>query len=370
MRWALGDKLIFARQRYEQLKRRFSANDRRQEANFGRLRAAFFDRFWREAARNIGAEIEWLGYGFFRITKAGKWTLVYDSKVMLDDHVTMEMLGNKPLTHRLLQETDCPSPQFIEYDLSSLGKARDFLRSLRSSAVVKPAFGTGGGLGVTTKVCDEERLKRASWYASCFHRSLLIEEEIPGHSYRLLYLNGKLIDAVRRDPPTVTGDGKRSIRQLMEDETGQRLRDTSAFRALSPLSLDLACVFYLREQGLTPAAIPGIQQQIVVKSVINQNSRSENHCVREKIHSSIEELGSRLVTSLGIRLAGLDLIATEIGIPLKESGGVINEINSPPGLHYHVLVAEPSKKPPVGELILDHILSTSQRITLTDHVAR
>lgn len=63
---------------------------------------------------------------------------------------------------------------------------------------------------------------------------------------------------------------------------------------------------------MEPRHIQGINQR-VVKSAVYQNSRQENDSVRERVHPSLEQLGG-LVTALGVRLAGLDLIASEIGV--------------------------------------------------------
>jgi cyanophycin synthetase len=366
----LSKQLIRARVRYEQVRQLLALREEKHAGDFRRLRSAFYERFWREAAQNIGAEVEDVGYGFLRIWKNGKWTLVNHYNVSLDDHLSLQLAGNKPLMSRLLQENGCRVPRFLEYDLTALGRARDFLKELKGSAVIKPASGTGGGKGVTTKIIDNDRLKKASFYAAGFDRTLLIEEEVPGNSYRLLYLGGKLIDAVRRDSPTVIGDGRRSIRELMQQETTERLCEPYPYRALSPLTIDLECVFNLQRQGLTPRHTPDVNQRIAVKSAINENSRWENHRVLERVHPSLEQAASRLVMALGLRLAGLDIMTFDIGVPLEDSGGYINEINTTPGLHHHVLVAETDKTPPIAELILDEIFASSPRSVMASPLAK
>jgi len=354
----LANNLIRARFRYEQVCQLLKFREEKQAADYRRLRNAFYGCFWREAAQIVGAEVEDLGYGFLRIRKNGKWTLVNLYRVPLDGPLSLQLAGNKPLMSRLLRECGFLVPEFVEYDLTTMGRAREFLRTLKGPAVVKPASGTGGGRGVTTKIMDGDRLRQASFYAAVFDGSLLIEEEVPGHSYRLLYLDGQLIDAVRRDPPTVVGDGARSIDTLMRHESAARLRGAYPYGALSPLTKDLECVFNLQRQGLTPRDTPAANQRIMVKSVVNQNSRWENHRILEQVHPSIAEAGSRLVTTLGLRLAGLDIMTSEVGIPLADSGGRVNEVNTTPGLHHHVLVAETEKKLPVAELILDRIFAS------------
>ena len=55
---------------------------------------------------------------------------------------------------------------------------------------------------------------------------------------------------------------------------------------------------------------------------------------------------------IGLDIAGVDVIATDISRPLEEQGGVIVEVNAAPGLRMHL---EPSVgiSRPVGEAIVD-----------------
>src|SRR4051794_636534 len=189
------------------------------------LRQRYYDGLWREAGRNVGAVYSPWEAGFGRITKGGLTVLVRLHEVMLDSHLTLELMGNKALTYVLLAERHCPIPNHLHFSIDRLGEAERFLHSLNGPAVVKPNSGTGGGNGVTTGITSVGDLKRAARLASGHDTDLLIEEQREGHSYRLLYLDGELIDAVWRDAPIVIGDGKRSIRQLIGTETIARLTE-------------------------------------------------------------------------------------------------------------------------------------------------
>ncbi len=76
----------------------------------------------------------------------------------------------------------------------------------------------------------------------------------------------------------------------------------------------------------------------------------------------IVELGGKLARDLGVRFAGIDLMCSDISVPMSESGGVFNEINTTPGIHHHYLVAEPEKAVPVAELVLDYLFSHRQGV--------
>jgi len=149
-------------------------------------------------------------------------TIVSLSSVMLDDHLTLNAMGHKALTYDLLVTKGYKVPAHCIYTMTQMHKAEMFLLRQGGSVVAKPASGTGGGRGITTGITTTSQLRQASSYASRFDSTLLVEEHLTGGSYRLLYLDGRFIDAVRRDRPLVTGDGRHTIRQLVRIENQRR----------------------------------------------------------------------------------------------------------------------------------------------------
>jgi len=324
--------------------------------SFSGFQHKFYTKFWSEASNAIDAEMLDAGYGYFQIIKNNKKTYVRNSNVMLDDHVTLNIAGNKPFVLKILSERGFPVPRHLEYKIEDISKARDFLNGLGRNAVVKPASGTGAGRGVITHINSWKKLQKASYYASSFSDSLLIEEQVEGDSFRLLYLNGNFIDAIRRDPPVVTGDGINTIKKLVKIENYKRISSQDVL-TFHPLIIDMECTLKLKEQGLDYNSIPDKNCKIIVKTVVNQNSCFESHVVRDEIHPSIVSIGQEIINELGITLGGIDVISKDISKPLKDVNGVINEINTTPGLHHHILVSEKDKILPIGEMILDFILT-------------
>lgn len=326
---------------------------------FRELRNRYYDTFWPEIAPRIGAWAEPWDDGYWRISKGGRTAIVKQYSVMLDSQVLLNLMGNKALTLSLLHEKGYPIPAFHRFSLTKTGEAETFLQSLGRLVVVKPMSGTGGGQGVTTGIRTVQELRRAAKFASRFDTDLLIEEQLEGHSYRLLYLNGRYIDAVRRDPPIVTGDGRSTIKQLIAAETAKRLADWPV-TALSPLQADADCANFLASHGLSFSSVPKSSDKVAVKRAVNENSCSQNHCVRDDVHRDTIALGSRITKQLGVQLAGIDIICSDISKPLAETGGRIGEINTTPGLHHHYLIAEPPKGTPVAEILLDYMFSTGE----------
>jgi len=59
---------------------------------------------------------------------------------------------------------------------------------------------------------------------------------------------------------------------------------------------------------------------------------------------------------VGLDIAGIDLVARDIGQPLDEQGGAVVEVNAGPGLLMHLKPALGEPRP-VGEAIVDHLFS-------------
>ena len=195
----------------------------RQFAEAKRQRADFYKVAWREAADSLEADFETLDQDVLAIRKDGKSTRVCLNYTELDDPVSLRIAGNKPLVHRLLRSQGIPTPAYREFTLKTLTDAAKFLLQ-HGTCVVKPAAGTGGGHGVTTGVQTARQLRKASVVAAGHGSGLMIEQQIAGANIRLLFLDGQLLDAIDRRPPTVTGDGRSKIGQLVDNVNQQRLQ--------------------------------------------------------------------------------------------------------------------------------------------------
>ena len=68
--------------------------------------------------------------------------------------------------------------------------------------------------------------------------------------------------------------------------------------------------------------------------------------------------------AVGVRLAGVDVVAPDIERSLASSNGVVLEVNPIPGLHHHYNVAEPEAATPVAVLVLEALFA--QRVAVAE----
>jgi D-alanine-D-alanine ligase-like ATP-grasp enzyme len=163
-----------------------------------------------------------------------------------------------------------------------------------------------------------------------------------------------LLDVVRRLPPSVTGDGHSTIAELMEAESHRRIA-SHRDRVLSLLRPNLDCVLTLKRANLTLDSILPSGATVAVKTVNSRNRIEDNETVREMSDELVAEAAAA-VDTVGLRLAGVDVITADPMTSLAASEGVIVEVNGTPGLHYHYDVADRAAATPVAVRILSELL--------------
>ncbi len=320
------------------------------------VRQAFYDSLWADAAAALGAVALPGPAGLTRIARGDRATFVRQSDLALDSQITLDLVGDKAFCYRVFAARGLPVPRHLAFVRDDLTAAEAFLRGAAGPVVVKPRAGTGGGRGVTTGITSARQLRRAAGYAAGYGPGLLLEDQLPGASFRLLFVDGRFVDAVRREAPRLAGDGQHTLRQLVAAEN--RRRRTGPVTALSPLRVDGDMKNRLAQLGLAPGSRLARGESIAVKGAVNENGHLQNHPAGDAVHPDILAALSRLVTDMGVRCAGVDILGDDLTRPMAETGAVLHEVNANPGLHHHVLTARPDRRVPVAQLLLAHMFDT------------
>ena len=324
------------------------------------VRDAVYSRIWREAAERVGADVEELGSGFLEITRGAATLKVWQQVNPLDDPVTLRLALDKPTVHGLLARASVPVPDHVEWSFQDPAPALRFMASAAGPCVIKAASGTGGGEGTTAGVDTPARLMRARLRAGRFGGRLLIERQVPGPVYRLLFLDGELIDVIRHVPPRLTGDGRSTVEELIGAENERRFKGAGD-EGLSMLDVGLDTIFTLERQGLRLASVVPAGREIAVQTVTNDNRIEDTETIRDGLHPELVAASRRAALAVGLRVAGVDVITPDAGQPLERAGGVVAEVNGTPGIHHHYHVADRANATPVAVPILERALDQAER---------
>lgn len=290
---------------------------------------------WRAIAAASGGHFKELADDLWEVEVDSTSTRIHNHELEFDNPVVMSLAGNKAAVHRLLGAAGLAIPAYEVFLLTRLEPAYEFLRAHPRGCVVKPVKGYGGQ-GVTTHVQTPDELKRAALLASLYGYELMIEEQIPGESYRLLVLEGKVIHAVCRRGPRVRGDGRLTVRQLIEAENATRRGQQRA-----ELDIDRDCLFTLGYQQLTPDSVLPAGRECVVKSVndpvrkLAEVRTVYTETVTDLVCASVKREAEQAARIVGSDFLGVDVITTDPTVPLASVRGVINEVNTTPALHHH-----------------------------------
>jgi cyanophycin synthetase len=224
--------------------------------------------------------------------------------------------------------------------------------------VVKPQDGNQGK-GVAVNLLSREQIEAA--YAIAFQVSdeVLVERYIPGHDYRLLVVGDKLIAAARRDPPLVVGDGVHDIRELVERVNRDPRRGEGHATSLTRIRLDEVALARLASGGLTPQSIPHRGSRVILRNNANLSTGGTATDVTDDVHPEFAAQAVAAARTIGLDIAGVDVVCDSVLRPLEEQGGGIVELNAAPGLRMHL---QPSfgKGRPVGEAIIGHIFADGE----------
>ena len=281
-----------------------------------------------------------LGYG---AAMRRIWTAETDRTSAIAEGISRD----KDLTKGLLQCCGVPVPEGREVD--SPEDAWEAAQDIGLPVCVKPVDGNHGR-GVFIDLNSREDIEMAFKVAVDEGSGVLVERSIPGSEHRLLVIGGKLIAANRGDVVKVTGDGKQTVRELVETQiNSDPRRGPSESHPLSNIRMDSAARIELSRQKLDPDSIPEAGREVLIQ-------RNANHefDVTDDVHPETAAIASLAARIVGLDIAGIDLVVEDISRPLAEQGGAIVEVNAGPGLLMH-LKPGVGKPRPVGQAIVEHL---------------
>jgi len=267
--------------------------------------------------------------------------------------VAESIVQDKELTKNLLAAVGVPVPK--GRPVNSADDAWEAAQEIGLPVVIKPQDGNQGR-GVAVNLNSHDQVIAAYKAAQAEGSEIICEKFAPGSDYRLLVIGYKLVAASRREPPQVMGDGKHTISQLVIEANKDPRRGEDHATSLSKLRLDDIACGVLAEQGLTVDSIPAAGQVVLIRRNANLSTGGSATDVTDLVHPEVSARVIEGVRMVGLDIAGVDVVCSDISRPLEQQGGVIVEINAAPGLRMHL---EPSygKGRPVGEAIVGTMFS-------------
>lgn len=251
--------------------------------------------------------------------------------------IATEIAKDKSLAYRILSDLGLPvAKQRLVYKLNRAIQAAE---KIGYPVVVKPVDGNHGR-GVTVNVRNEDELEAAYDVAKVHSDGILVEQMVKGFDHRLLVINGRLEAAALRMPGRVIGDGKSTVKQLVDAVNRDPRRGIGHEKELTQIQLDAQALSCLGDKGYSVDTVPPAGETVLLRKTANLSTGGTAIDVTDVIHPDNREMAERVIKAVGLDIGGVDFLSEDITVSYKDNGAGICEVNAGPGFRMHVAPSE------------------------------
>jgi cyanophycin synthetase len=267
-------------------------------------------------------------------------------------HIAVSIASDKQLTKTLLDQAGCPVP--AGETVTSLEHAQRLAKRI-GLVTIKPLDGNQGK-GVTVAVSAPDDVERAFAFAQKYGRRVIVEEHLRGRDYRVLVTGRKIAAASWRRPPHVTGDGVSTVGALVARENSNPARGDGHTNILTRIPLDELALDVLAKQGYTLDSVLAEGASVDLRGNANLSTGGTAEDVTDLLPQETRDICIRAARTIGLDVAGIDIVCQNIGEPLRAQRGGIIEVNAAPGIRMHQY---PSRGTPrdAGAAIVDALFA-------------
>lgn len=292
-------------------------------------------RYAKDAAAAIGADFTDLDDGggyLFRVSKNGRSIVLGAGGVSsfpINSATAFTLSRDKAHTKSVLRSVGIPVIEggvFFAHTLRAglRGPGREiedacaFAEQIGYPVFAKPNQGSRGNFAEIV-TSGAALLDYASRVAAEFE-SFLVEPVIRGPEHRVLIHNSRAVFHTVKQPPALTGDGRRSAAALL-DALNAELKGTG----VSPYPVSV-----LATAGLGGSSVLAKDQRIALPGRRNLSAVGEIEAFSDTTPPALLDLAARSVAALGLRIGAVDLFDVSREGDLSDL--LVIEVNGNPGL--------------------------------------
>lgn len=285
--------------------------------------------------RDLSVEILDYESNFIRLSKNGKKEYVMQAtKTSLDTYIVPLIMENKKVTKIILSENLLNVPLGVEVKSVDEGM-QNINKFFMGGIVIKPnSTNFGKGITIMKNFSQEDYIKGLA-YAFKYDDSVLIEKFIEGKEYRFLTIGDEVAAILHRVPANVLGDGKSTIKQLVDKKNEDPLRGVGYITPLEKIKLEEIEIDFIKKQGYDSSSIINEDQVVYLRENSNISTGGDSIDYTDDIINDYKEIALKASRAVGAKICGLDIIIKDIKAPPSKDNYSIIEMNFNPALHIH-----------------------------------
>lgn len=252
--------------------------------------------------------------------------VIEGNKTNRDSYIFPIITDDKYIAKQIMKENrlNVPNAILLKKNMDSNDIELILKPFYNSKLVVKPRnTNYGTGITVFSKNATKSQILNAVKYAFNFDDNVLIEEYIKGMEYRFLVIDGKCLSVCHRRVASVVGDGKSTIKQLIEEKN----KEPWHYLTATPVKMDEPVVEFLKLQGYDYDTVLPENKRVFLRTNSNCSTGGESIDMTETMPEYFKQVAEKAAKSFNAKICGVDIIIED----LKKENYSIIEINDNPG---------------------------------------
>lgn len=252
---------------------------------------------------------------------------------------TTKNWDDKVIMKREFEKYGIPVPAY--FSLSSftffrLKKIEEIFNKLSKPIIIKPRVGSRGRHTITN-INDLKHFREGINIAKQICSYLVVEEHLKGNVCRATLVDGVLGGFYKGHAPTLIGDGKKTIRELIEE------KDKKRESRVEPIRMGKELYDHILRSGFTVSDILPIGVSLPLTHHVGRLFGGTTREMIQDLHPSFIHIFEKAAKIVDLSVVGFDCIIPDSTMDAYSQKWGIIECNSLPfiDLHYYALEGKP-----------------------------
>lgn len=292
----------------------------------------------------------------FILEKGNKKRFIVRSFYSGNSRVSALISKEKAVSKRILEDAgiNVPGGELIfSTDEKNHEKLKWFLNKYEFPLIMKEC---NGSLGKNVFiVSNKEQFKKAYKYFLDNKINFIIEKFFKGKDYRILSIKGEIQGVIHRIPANVVGDGKKSIKELIDIKNKDPRRGEKGKAALVKIEIDEVVENLMKKKKIKLSDVPEKGEKIFLRENANISTGGDSIDYTDRCHKNYGKICKKIYKVIPeLKIIGVDVITEDISEDPFKIGYCVIEINSRPDFEMHQIPFE-GKKRNIAKKILEII---------------
>lgn len=295
--------------------------------------------------------------------------VVWDSPFNINASGSIKICSNKDICTSFLQRIGFSTPKSINYTRETTKKNNslyepmlDFFKNVPSNGfkyplIIKPST-LSQGIGITKVNNFNEASEAIKISLESKSRTFIIQEYIEGNDFRIVVLGDKVIQAYKRVPFHIVGNGINSVKELLESKVKEFIENDRDKKVDKNDERILKCI---KDKGYDLDSVLEEGKTLNLQNIANLSLGGTSVDYTNQITPFFKNVAVKIAKALNLDMCGIDIITSSIDDENNKDYKIL-EVNSAPGLDNYLYDNELKQEKYVESLYEEVIMYIKNKV--------